>query len=104
VAPGDPRSLVDWPALARLRGTVVLMMAVERIGVFAEALLAGGRPAETPVVVVQDGTTRIQRTVRATLGTIADVAAAEGVAPPAIVVVGPVAGLVPDAITSTDLV
>jgi uroporphyrin-III C-methyltransferase/precorrin-2 dehydrogenase/sirohydrochlorin ferrochelatase len=102
VAPGDPRSLVDWPALARLRGTIVLMMAVERIGLFAAALLAGGRPAETPVAVVQDGTMRIQRTVRATLGTVAEVAAAEGVAPPAIVVVGPVAGLVPGAVTSGD--
>src|SRR6185312_4193909 len=66
VAPDDPRSLVDWPALGRLRGTVVLMMAVERIRLFADALVSGGRPGDTPVVVVQDGTTRIQRTVRAT--------------------------------------
>jgi uroporphyrin-III C-methyltransferase/precorrin-2 dehydrogenase/sirohydrochlorin ferrochelatase len=44
VGPDDPRSLVDWPALARLRGTVVLLMAVERIGAFADALMAGGRP------------------------------------------------------------
>jgi uroporphyrin-III C-methyltransferase / precorrin-2 dehydrogenase / sirohydrochlorin ferrochelatase len=102
VAPDDPRSLVDWPALARLRGTLVLMMAVERIKLFADALIDGGRPADTPVAVVQDGTMRIQRTVRATLGTIAEVAAAEGVAPPAVVVVGPVAGLVPGAVTSTD--
>ena len=50
VAPGDPASLTDWTALARLRGTVVLMMAVERIGAFADALLAG-RPADTPVAV-----------------------------------------------------
>ena len=44
VAPGDPRSLVDWPALARLRGTVVLLMAVERIGAFADGA-DRGRPA-----------------------------------------------------------
>ncbi|HEY0815745.1 MAG TPA: uroporphyrinogen-III C-methyltransferase [Pseudonocardia sp.] len=93
VAPGDPRSLVDWAALGRLRGTVVLLMAVERIAVFATALIEGGRQSDTPVVVVQDGTTRIQRSVRATLATVADVVRAEEISPPAVVVVGPVAGL-----------
>jgi uroporphyrin-III C-methyltransferase/precorrin-2 dehydrogenase/sirohydrochlorin ferrochelatase len=99
VGPDDPRSLVDWPALARLRGTIVLLMAVERIGLFADALMAGGRAADTPVSVVQDGTMRIQRSVRATLGTVAEVVVAESVAPPAVVVVGPVAGLVAESVT-----
>jgi uroporphyrin-III C-methyltransferase / precorrin-2 dehydrogenase / sirohydrochlorin ferrochelatase len=94
VAPGDPRSLTDWPALARLRGTVVLMMAVERIEAFAGALLDGGRPADTPVAVVQDGTTRIQRTLRTTLAEVAAEVRAQEIAPPAVIVVGPVAGLV----------
>jgi uroporphyrin-III C-methyltransferase / precorrin-2 dehydrogenase / sirohydrochlorin ferrochelatase len=96
VAPDDPRSLVDWPALGRLRGTVVLLMAVERIAAFADALLAGGRPPDTPVAVVQDGTMRIQRSVRATLATVADVVRVCEIAPPAVVVVGAVAGLAPD--------
>jgi uroporphyrin-III C-methyltransferase / precorrin-2 dehydrogenase / sirohydrochlorin ferrochelatase len=94
VAPGDPRSLVDWTALAALRGTVVLMMAVERIEAFADALLAGGRPADTPVAVVQDGTTRIQKTLRTTLATVAADVRGHEIAPPAVIVVGPVAGLV----------
>jgi uroporphyrin-III C-methyltransferase / precorrin-2 dehydrogenase / sirohydrochlorin ferrochelatase len=93
LAPGDPRSLVDWPALARLRGTLVLLMAVERIDAFAAVLLEGGRPADTPVAVVQDGTTRIQRSAAATLATVAEVVRDRGIAPPAVVVVGPVAGL-----------
>ena len=93
VAPDDPRSLVDWAALGRMRGTVVLMMAVERIAVFAQALVAHGRPADTPVVIVQDGTTRIQRTVRATLETAGRIAREQEISPPAIVVIGPVAGL-----------
>jgi uroporphyrin-III C-methyltransferase / precorrin-2 dehydrogenase / sirohydrochlorin ferrochelatase len=93
VAPGDPRSLVDWPALGRLRGTLVLLMAVERIGAFARALLDGGRPGDTPVAVVQDGTMRIQRSVRATLATVADVVRAAEISPPAVIVVGAVAGL-----------
>jgi uroporphyrin-III C-methyltransferase / precorrin-2 dehydrogenase / sirohydrochlorin ferrochelatase len=94
VAPGHPQSLTDWTALARLRGTLVLMMGVERIGAFADALLAGGRPADTPVAVVQDGTTRIQRTLRTTLATAAADMRAHEIAPPAVIVIGPVAGLV----------
>jgi uroporphyrin-III C-methyltransferase / precorrin-2 dehydrogenase / sirohydrochlorin ferrochelatase len=93
VAPDDPRSLVDWSALGRLRGTLVLLMAVERIGTFAQALLEGGRPADTPVAVVQDATMRIQRSVRATLATVADVVRAAEISPPAVVVIGAVAGL-----------
>jgi uroporphyrin-III C-methyltransferase/precorrin-2 dehydrogenase/sirohydrochlorin ferrochelatase len=92
VAPDDPRSLVDWPALARLKGTLVLLMGVERIRAFADALLAG-RPADTPVAVIQEGTTRSQRVVRTTLTEVADRVAAEQIRPPAIIVFGPVAAL-----------
>jgi uroporphyrin-III C-methyltransferase/precorrin-2 dehydrogenase/sirohydrochlorin ferrochelatase len=95
VGPDDPRSLVDWPALAALRGTLVLLMAVERIGAFADALLAGGRPSDSPVAVVADGTMRTQRSLRSTLDKVADDVAAHGIRPPAIVVIGPVAGLPP---------
>ncbi len=95
VAPDDPRSLVDWSALGRLRGTLVLMMAVERIGLFAAALVEHGRAPDTPVAVIQDGTTRIQRTLRATLATVAAQVRAHEISPPAIIVVGPVAGLKP---------
>ena len=94
VAPGHPQSLTDWGALARLRGTIVLMMGVERIEAFADALLTGGRPSDTPVAVVQDGTTRIQRTVRTTLASAAADMRAHEIAPPAVFVIGPVAGLV----------
>ncbi len=90
VAPGDARSLVDWPALARLRGTLVLLMAVERIGAIAATLMEHGRPADTPVAIVQEGTTAAQRRVDATLATVAEIAAAEGVRPPAVIVIGEV--------------
>ena len=72
VAPDDPASLVDWSALGRLRGTLVLLMAVERIGAFATALIASGRPADTPAVVVQEGTLRAHRAVRSTLEKVAE--------------------------------
>ncbi|MGW4767640.1 uroporphyrinogen-III C-methyltransferase [Nocardia sp. NPDC004278] len=96
VAPDHPDSLVDWPALARLRGTIVLMMAVERIEQFATALIEGGRPADTPATVIQEGTLRTQRVLRADLGTVAARVRAEGIRPPAIVVIGPTAGFSAD--------
>ncbi|UGT63599.1 uroporphyrinogen-III C-methyltransferase [Nocardia asteroides] len=92
VAPDHPDSLVDWPALATLRGTLVLMMAVERLDRFAAALLDGGRAADTPAAVIQEGTLRTQRVLRADLGTVAERVKAEGIRPPAIVVIGPTAG------------
>ncbi|MCK0177354.1 MULTISPECIES: uroporphyrinogen-III C-methyltransferase [Mycobacteriaceae] len=92
VAPGHPESLVNWDALAALSGTIVLLMAVERIELFAEVLIAGGRPADTPVLVVQHGTTSSQRSLRATLGDAPEKIRSEGIRPPAIIVIGPVAG------------
>ncbi|MGQ0774681.1 MAG: uroporphyrinogen-III C-methyltransferase [Pseudonocardiales bacterium] len=93
VAPDDPASLVDWPALGRLRGTLVLLMAVERLGAFTAVLIAHGRPSDTPVAVIADGTLRTQRVVRSTLAQVAADVAAAGIRPPAIVVVGPVVGV-----------
>jgi uroporphyrin-III C-methyltransferase/precorrin-2 dehydrogenase/sirohydrochlorin ferrochelatase len=92
VAPDHPESLVNWDALAAMSGTIVLLMAVERIEQFAKVLMEGGRPADTPVLVVQHGTTAAQRTLRATLGDAPDRIREEGVRPPAIIVIGAVAG------------
>jgi len=91
VAPGHPESLVNWNALAAMSGTIVLLMAVERIELFTKALLEGGRPADTPVLVVQHGTTTAQRTLRATLDDAPERIREEGIRPPAIIVIGPVA-------------
>ncbi|GAA3441277.1 uroporphyrinogen-III C-methyltransferase [Planomonospora venezuelensis] len=90
VPPGDPRSTVNWPNLARSAGTLVLMMAVERIAVIAETLIYEGRSPETPVMVVQDGTLPTQRALYATLSTVAERVSAAGIRPPAIVIVGDV--------------
>jgi len=92
-APDDPASLIDWPALGRLRGTLVLLMGVQKVAAFADVLIEHGRPADTPVAVIQDGTLRGQRTLRSSLAKVADEMAREGFRPPAIIVIGPVAGL-----------
>jgi uroporphyrinogen III methyltransferase/synthase len=91
--PDKPESALDWEALARFPGTLVLYMGVARLPRIARALIAAGRPAGEPAAVVERGTLPGQRTVLGTLGTIADLAAQDGLRPPAITVVGPVAAL-----------
>ena len=88
--PGHEGSLVDWSAIARLTGTLLLMMAVENAGAIASVLVDGGRPASTPVAVVCDGSMPAERTVLTTLGELGTAIEAEGVRPPAIIVVGEV--------------
>ena len=88
--PGHPESLTNWPAVAGLAGTLVLMMAVENAPAIAAALLEGGRAGATPVAVVCDGTMPTERTVLATLDTLAARLEEEAVKPPAIIVVGEV--------------
>ena len=88
--PGHPDSLTEWPAVAQLRGTLLLMMAVENAPAIAVALLDGGRPADTPVAVVCDGSMPGERTVFTTLASLAEALDTEAVKPPAIIVVGDV--------------
>jgi uroporphyrin-III C-methyltransferase/precorrin-2 dehydrogenase/sirohydrochlorin ferrochelatase len=88
--PGHPDSLTDWDAVARLTGTLVLMMAVENSPAIADVLLAGGRKPDTPVAVICQGSMPGERTVLSTLAGLGDDLARESVAPPAILVVGDV--------------
>ena len=88
VAPGDKRSTVNWELLGGSSGTLVLLMAVERIGAVAGELLRYGRSPDTPVSVIADGTLPTQRTINSTLEQVESRIAEEGVRPPAIVVVG----------------
>ncbi|RBY78334.1 uroporphyrinogen-III C-methyltransferase [Geodermatophilus sp. TF02-6] len=93
VPPGHPQSLVDWAALGRLRGTVVVLMGVDTAPAIAAALVEHGRAPETPVAVVADGSTPTQRTVRTTLAGLEQTLADEGIRPPAVWVVGEVVRL-----------
>ncbi|GAA1955509.1 uroporphyrinogen-III C-methyltransferase [Catenulispora subtropica] len=93
VAPDNPKSLVDWAALGRMTGTLVILMGIERIGAIAATLIAHGRDPETPVAVIQEGTMPGERRVQTTLGLIEAAVAEAAIRPPAIVVVGPVVGL-----------
>ena len=91
--PSKETTQVDWAALARSGGTIVLYMGVRTLPAIAAALAAGGMPGDTPAAAVQWGTWPRQRTVVATLATLADAAAREGIAAPVVTVVGPAVAL-----------
>ncbi len=88
--PEKEESALDWDALARFPGTLVFYMGVKRLAANAAALIAAGRDAGEPAAVVERGTMDGQRTVVATLGTLAEAIEREGVKAPALIVVGPV--------------
>jgi uroporphyrin-III C-methyltransferase/precorrin-2 dehydrogenase/sirohydrochlorin ferrochelatase len=88
--PGHPNSLVDWAALGRLRGTVVVLMGVDTAPAIAATLVQHGRPPGTPVAVITDGSTPTERVVRTTLADLPRAVVDEAVRPPAVWVVGDV--------------
>jgi uroporphyrin-III C-methyltransferase / precorrin-2 dehydrogenase / sirohydrochlorin ferrochelatase len=93
VPPDDERSAVDWEILSGSRGTLVLLMAVERIGAIVTELLRHGRDPGTPVSVIADGTLPTQRTINSTLEQVERRVEEEGLRPPAVIVVGDVVGI-----------
>lgn len=95
VSPADPRSTVDWDALARSGTTLVLLMAVDHLPAIADALMAAGLPAGTPAACVADGWTGHQRAVTAPLAGLPQAMAAEGISSPAVIVIGDVAACAP---------
>jgi uroporphyrinogen III methyltransferase/synthase len=84
---------VDWPGLANIPGTLVVLMGLRNIQLIAETLITHGRPPDTPVAIISRGTTGRQETLVGTLDTIAELASRTGIAPPAVTVIGEVASL-----------
>ena len=91
--PSHPGATVDWAALAQGPGTLVLLMAVGRLGQVSRELVKRGRDAGTPVAVICDGSTPQQRVLISTLADVAGEAARQDIRPPAVVVVGEVVRL-----------
>jgi uroporphyrin-III C-methyltransferase len=90
---GCSAAQIDWQALARLGGTLVILMAVKTLPQIVAALLAGGLDPATPALVVECGTLPWQRSLPATLAGLVECAAQAQVRAPAIVVIGEVARL-----------
>ena len=91
--PGHPDSTVDWAALARLGGTLVVLMGLRSMPSISAALVAAGLAADTPVAAMQDGATSTSRTIRTTLGSVADDLKVAGLRTPTVFVIGAVAAL-----------
>ncbi|HEX5990728.1 MAG TPA: uroporphyrinogen-III C-methyltransferase [Solirubrobacterales bacterium] len=89
--PEKEESALDWAALARFPGTLVFYMGVKRLAENAAALIEAGRDPKEPAAAIERGTWPGQRTVTATLGTIAETVAREEIKAPALIVVGEVA-------------
>jgi len=91
--PTKPESALDWEVLARLKGTLVILMGVKNLPAITAALAAHGKDPATPVAVIERG---LRPDQRVTVGTIADIAGkarAAGVRPPAVIVIGGVVEL-----------
>jgi uroporphyrin-III C-methyltransferase/precorrin-2 dehydrogenase/sirohydrochlorin ferrochelatase len=93
VPPGDPRSELDWAALAKGGTTLVILMGVAHLGEICEALRAAGMTPETPVAVIADAGSARMRVVRGRLLDITSSGVLAGIEPPAVTVVGGVADL-----------
>ncbi len=95
---GDPESdpghgRLDWAALARFPGTLVVYMGVTHLAAICRTLLRLGKPGDTPAAIIEAGTLACQHTKVATLESIAQTAQKGGVQPPALLVVGAVVAL-----------
>jgi len=86
--PAKATTQTNWSALAKTGGTIVLYMGLKTLPAIAAALIEGGMSPDVPAAAVQWGTRSKQRTVTATIATIAEVAAAEGLTAPVITVIG----------------
>ncbi|RKW81359.1 uroporphyrinogen-III C-methyltransferase [Corynebacterium diphtheriae] len=93
VPPQHPQSLNDWEALARTGGTLSVIMGVKNAGAIAQALIDAGRGADTPVAVVQEGSTENQKSFKTTLAQLGQAMKDNDIKPPAVYVIGEVAGL-----------
>ena len=95
VPPDDPRSTLDWNALAHTGTALIVMMGVANLGAISAKLIASGMDPETPAATVADAGHPGQRTVKARLVHIADATNDAGLTPPAVTVIGSVAGFDP---------
>ncbi len=89
----DPATALRYEQIARIPGTKVVLMGMDNLADWTRALVAEGMSPETPVAVVERGTTGRQKTVAGMLGTIAELAARANIAPPAITLIGEVVKL-----------
>jgi uroporphyrin-III C-methyltransferase/precorrin-2 dehydrogenase/sirohydrochlorin ferrochelatase len=87
----DSVDTLDWPSLARDRQTLAVYMGVRRFPELMQNLTSHGRSADTPIAIIERGTTPEERVVRGTLGQLPMLAEAHGIRSPAMLIIGEVA-------------
>lgn len=92
-ASGEVPDTIDWGAIAKGSPVLVLYMAMKHLGGISTRLIEGGRAASEPVAIVSHASTADQRVLETTLGACVADAEADGIGPPALVVVGDVVRL-----------
>jgi uroporphyrin-III C-methyltransferase len=90
---GDSGKPVNWAKVASAVDTIVILMGMESLEGIVKKLIQGGLDLNRPAAVVEQGTTKMQRSFIGTLGTIAGEAKKNNVKPPSIIVIGDVAKL-----------
>ncbi|MBC8287450.1 MAG: uroporphyrinogen-III C-methyltransferase [Nitrospinae bacterium] len=86
---------IDWEKIAARSGTLVFLMGARKLPLIAEKLMRFGKSPDTPIAVVQWGTTARQKTWIGTLGTIVEISAKDKISPPALTIIGEVVNLKP---------
>ncbi len=86
---------IDWEKIASRSGTLVFLMGARKLPQICEKLMHFGKAPDTPIAVIQWGTTARQKTWTGTLKTIVDIAMKENIAPPALTIIGEVVNMKP---------
>jgi uroporphyrinogen III methyltransferase/synthase len=86
-------NMVDWKKLATAVDTIIILMGIENLQSILKSLVEGGRNSETPVAIIESGTTRRQRVTVGNIQTMSAQAAERRIAPPAVIIIGDVVNL-----------
>ncbi|MZH05359.1 MAG: uroporphyrinogen-III C-methyltransferase [Nitrospinae bacterium] len=87
---------IDWEKIAARSGTLVFLMGARKLPLIVEKLIKFGKDPQTPIAVIQWGTTARQKTWKGTLATIVEIASKEKILPPALTIIGEVVNLKPE--------
>ncbi|MCD1296257.1 uroporphyrinogen-III C-methyltransferase [Methanocella sp. CWC-04] len=91
--PTKGESALNFKALAKMQGTIVILMGIKRLKDNVDALISGGKSPDTPVAIIEKGTMPDQRLTTGTLGSIVSIAAERKIEAPAVIVIGDVVRL-----------
>ncbi|MGL5100099.1 MAG: uroporphyrinogen-III C-methyltransferase, partial [Fusobacteriaceae bacterium] len=80
----------DFPTISKLKGTLIFLMGIKNLERITKDLIRNGKTPETPVAIIEKGTTPFQRVTEGTLENIVEISEKKGILPPAIIVVGDV--------------